>query len=77
MKNIIIGILISFAFLLASYSSTKQSQVFVDVITGESELVCFIDNEYKTINTNKIKSFDESTGYWTFENGYAKNCEVF
>ena len=45
------------------------------ILSGERILVCFIDNEYKTIPPDMIEGKVDDV--WLFKNGYARNCKVF
>ena len=39
-------------------------------------LICEMQDGEREIDKDKIVSFDDISGYWTFTNGYAKNCKV-
>lgn len=49
-------------------------QELEDLKEGKIVLFCYIDNEYKIIDADKIVY---RSGYgWIFTNGYSKTCEI-
>ena len=46
------------------------------VKSGSKILVCDIDGAYTRIPPKKIIGFNDQTGYWSFTNGYARNCSI-
>jgi len=71
--KIIAGIIVivSILNLLSNIDSPYK-----DVKTGKATLSCQIGDDYKIIDPKKVTGFDDETGYWTFTNGYAKNCDL-
>lgn len=49
-------------------------QELEDLKEGKIVLSCYIDNEYKIIDADKIVYRSEDS--WIFTNGYSKTCEI-
>lgn len=55
----------------------KEDQDYINKFkTGQLVLECQMKDGWEVIDPDKIKGFDDETGYFYFTNGYAKNCEV-
>ena len=63
-----------FLSLLNIYVSNDKYNMFMN--NDNLYLECYIQYEYVEVNKSKIISFDDTTNYWTFTNGYAKNCKI-
>jgi len=63
--------LIGFLLLFSSLESTPSEESLVK--SGQVKLICSMKDGYKVINPDKVINKD-SSGYWNFTNGYAKNC---
>jgi len=75
MKNILIIIIIGGC--IATISAIMQStSIASGVQNGSKILTCDINNQYKVIPPSKVVGFNDSTGYWIFTNGYARQCVV-
>jgi len=60
------------AILIMIYEILSSTNITSEVKSGQKILVC----NYETVPPNKIVGFNDNTGYWTFTNGYAKNCKI-
>ena len=74
----IFGIIIATVsgLILLSYL-TPQPEIFVKVKNNELTLECEFEDGWRTVDADKVISYDEETGYWTFTNGYAKHCDTY
>jgi len=69
----VVSIMVLFS-LIAILS--KPSQIEIDVKSGTKTLTCEFADGWREIEPEKVVGFNDENGYWTFTNGYAKNCEV-
>jgi hypothetical protein len=53
----------------------SEPAVVTDVKSGKAVLTCQMSDGWVEIDKSKVVSLD-SSGYWIFTNGYAKNCSV-
>jgi len=67
-----IGLGIAASFAIVNYGLSSD---LLAVQSGEVKLVCVINGEARTIAPNQVTGLMD--GVWLFENGHARNCEVF
>lgn len=75
LKEILVAVSI-FAFAIGGlYALDYMDRSLADSVkSGEKSLSCFIGDEQKEIEKEKVKYF--KNGVWYFVNGQASNCEV-
>jgi len=67
---IFIGTILVLGFIL------QETSIAHSVKDGNKILICYINGQYKVIPPSKIIGFNDQTNYWTFTNGYAKDCTI-
>ena len=72
-------IMIIATILLVSGVVTLGSSFSMEakVKSGEMNLRCMFESGEWYIPADEIYGYNSSTGYWSFKNGYAKNCRVY
>ena len=61
-------------FVVVMLNCTLSNETLYNVKSGKKTLLCFLHDGVSEIDKDLVTDFDESTGYWIFTNGYAKNC---
>jgi len=73
--NIIMVSLFAILFVLICFC-LPESEMEKSVKSGEKILTCEFSDGWRDVPSEKIVGYNDETGYWSFTNGYAKNCEV-
>ena len=65
-------ILIPLVLLTIAVYILHITSITSEVKSGKKILIC----NCKVVSPAKIVGFNDNTGYWTFTNGYARNCII-
>lgn len=76
-KRTVMCFLVGFIICLFVLIGQAHNRYIKDFKDGRKTLECYIDNQYKAIDPDKIVDYDDESGYFIFTNGYAKNCRVY
>ena len=72
-RNMLIGFPI---LLLVLMIFLPEPQIVQDVKSGDKVLTCEFSDGWRVIPKDKIVGLNDENGYWSFTNGFARNCEV-
>jgi hypothetical protein len=75
MNKTFIVIIIGILFVVIGLMHNNHAKWLQDIKQNHT-LTCYIDNEYKVIDPDKIVDYNDEQCYWIFTNGSAKNCEL-